>query len=53
VCSLDTNEYSERFPRSDWEYLGKGTLVEFDRLGLVHYGVPEPELDLLERHDPR
>ena len=52
VCSLDTHEYSEQFPRSEWEHLGKGILVEFERLGLVHYVEPEPTLALVERRHP-
>jgi hypothetical protein len=49
VGSLDTDEYSERFPRGEWEYLGKGVLIEFERLGLVHYMEPEPTLALVAR----
>jgi len=52
VCSLDTHEYSEQFPRSEWEYLGRGILVRFERLGLVHYAEPEPALALVERRQP-
>jgi hypothetical protein len=52
VCSLDTREYSEQFPRSEWEYLGHGILVKFERLGLVHYAEPEPALALVERRHP-
>ena len=50
VCSLDTNEYSEQLPREEWEYLGKGVLIKFDRLGLIHYTEPEPTLTLVARH---
>ena len=49
VGSLDTDEYSERFPRGEWEYLGKGVLIDFERLGLVHYTEPEPTLALVAR----
>jgi hypothetical protein len=49
VCSLDTHEYSEQLPREEWEYLGKGVLIKFDRLGLIHYTEPEPTLVLVER----
>ena len=52
VCSLDTHEDSEQFPRGEWEYLSKGILVKFERLGLVHYAEPEPALTLVERRDP-
>ena len=49
VCSPDTNEFSERFPRSEWGSLEKGILVEFNKLGLIHYMFPEPTLVLLGR----
>jgi hypothetical protein len=49
VCSLDTQEYSAQFPRSEWKYLGNGILVKFERLGLVHYAEPEPALALVKR----
>jgi hypothetical protein len=52
VCSFDTDEYSEKFPRGDWEYLAKGILVELEQLGLVHYVEPEADLHLLERCRP-
>lgn len=52
VCSLDTHEYSAQFPRGEWEYLGKGILVKFERLGLVHYAEAEPALALVKRRDP-
>jgi hypothetical protein len=49
VCSIDTDEYSSRFPRSEWALLERGILVEFDRLGLIHYRDPEQALAFLRR----
>jgi len=49
VCSLDTGEFSEEFSREDWQSLGKGILIRFEQLGLVHYVIPEETLVLLER----
>jgi hypothetical protein len=45
VCSLDTEEYSERFPASEWSYLGKGILLESPEVGIVHYPDPPPGLE--------
>jgi hypothetical protein len=49
VCSLDTNEYSAEFSEREWSYLRCGILVNFERLGLIHYDKPEPALTLLRR----
>lgn len=49
VFSLDSGEFSDRFARSDWEYLGGGVLIEFQGLGLIHYTVAEPGLVLMAR----
>jgi len=37
VCSVDTDEYSERYPRDQWQsYLRKGVLIETNEVGMVH-----------------
>jgi hypothetical protein len=35
VFSIDTDEYSAEFPESDWEYLGRGIMVQTENDGLV------------------
>jgi hypothetical protein len=37
VCSIDTEEYSDAYPRSQWEYLNTGVLIVFPTYGLIHY----------------
>lgn len=49
VCSLDTNEFSQKYPRWEWLELKRGILVEFANLGLVHYVEPEESLVLVSR----
>ena len=49
VCSIDGASYSEAFPESDWGYLGRGVIIDFPDLGLVHYVEPEPSLRLIHR----
>lgn len=49
VCSLDTGEYSEKYPEEAWSYLQKGVLFDFESLGLVHYEQDDPDLLLIER----
>ena len=36
VASMDTDEYSEEFPKRDWAYLREGIMVETDQGALVH-----------------
>jgi hypothetical protein len=45
VCSLDTGEYLDRFPESEWSYLEKGILVASPQAGLIHYAEPEAGFD--------
>ena len=50
VCSLDNNEYSAAFPKSEWSYLGKGILVHSPSLGLIHYERQDPGLIFVARN---
>lgn len=37
VCSVDTSEYMEKYPRDQWaSYLKHGVLIETVEIGLVH-----------------
>ena len=47
VCSIDTNEYTDKYPKEQWNYLERGILVEFPSFGLMHYVSPEPDLRLV------
>ncbi|HEX2253726.1 MAG TPA: hypothetical protein VHQ65_10715 [Thermoanaerobaculia bacterium] len=49
VCSVDTDEFSEKYPRQEWLELERGILVEFENLGLIHYADPEESLELVNR----
>lgn len=45
VCSVDTDEYSEAYPKEDWSAcLGKGVLIKTDTMGLVHLEDDDPDL---------
>jgi hypothetical protein len=46
VFSIDTDEYSEHFPKDDWVYLREGIMVKTDKGSLVHLKAPNNE-DLL------
>ncbi len=47
VCSIDTGEYSDAYPRAQWCYMNGGVLIEFRSYGLVHYNEPDPDLRLI------
>ncbi len=49
VCSLDTGEYSDDYPESEWGYLHKGVLIRSPQAGLIHYLEPEATCQLLAR----
>lgn len=49
VCSLDTEEYSDRFPKREWDYLRSGVLISSPQVGLIHFLEAEASLRLVER----
>ncbi|WAR43014.1 hypothetical protein [Methylomonas rapida] len=52
VCSIDDEEYSDKFTKKDWEYLGEGVLINTDIAGLIHYTEPESSFQLMQRKRP-
>lgn len=52
VCSLDTGEFSNEFPASQWEYLKSGVLIDSPTTGLIHQIGPRADFDLLVRQLP-
>lgn len=51
VCSIDTDEYTDAYPRSEWSYLKHGILVLSPQAGLIHYVEPELTMALLRRRN--
>ena len=49
VASIDNGEYSNNYPKEEWEYLKAGVLIDSDKAGLIHYLEPEKSLVLIER----
>ena len=49
VCSMDTGEYSPAHPKSAWEYLGQGIMVDTEKAGLIHYAENDDELEIIDR----
>jgi len=48
-CSIDTDEYTVKYPKANWGYLKRGVVVNFPQHGLIHYEQSEPDWELLER----
>jgi hypothetical protein len=49
VCTIDDKRGAPGFPIADWEYLGRGIMVESPQLGLVHVDAPDSDLVLVTR----
>jgi hypothetical protein len=53
VCSIDTDEYTPAYPRTQWGYLKSGVIIRTEKAGLIHYIEPDEDFRLLERADLR
>jgi hypothetical protein len=53
VCSIESGEYTLQHPEAQWAYLKRGVMIEFPLYGLIHYVDPEPDLQLVERAQPK
>ena len=49
VCSIDAKEFSIEHPEEQWGYLKKGIMVDFPKIGLVHFPEHDPNLELMYR----
>ena len=49
VCSIDTGEYSDKYPEEQWGYLQRGVLINFPNSGLIHYEEPDSDLSLIKQ----
>lgn len=47
VCSIDADEYTSDYPKTQWSYLKRGILIDFEKYGLIHYEMPDPEIELI------
>jgi hypothetical protein len=48
VFSIDTDEYSPGFPKDDWQYLGRGVMVQTETVGLVHLSVADEHTEIVK-----
>jgi len=46
---IDNDDYSEEFPKAEWEYLKEGFMVKSDRYGLVHHREADEDITFIKR----
>jgi len=49
VFVVGSQSFSQEFPGEDWEYLGRGFMLETEAFGLVHPEKPDENLHFVER----
>jgi hypothetical protein len=47
VCSIDSGEFTKAFPKSDWEHLKSGIIIEADNGEVFHYAEADEDLELV------
>lgn len=48
VCSIDTKDFSQDYPREEWEYLGSGIIVKTDTGEVFHYAEADEDLEFIK-----
>ena len=46
---VKTGQYSDKFPKAVWDYLGEGFMVESQKYGLVHHPHADEDFVLVQR----
>ncbi len=49
VFSIDTQEFSAEFPKDEWAYLGRGIMLEIERVGLMHLEETDEEVEIIDQ----
>jgi hypothetical protein len=47
VFSIDTDEYLPGFPKDEWEYLGRGIMIQTESAGLIHLSVADEDTEVV------
>ena len=47
VCSIETSQFTTKFPQSDWGYLKSGIIIETDSGEVFHYTEADEDLELV------
>ncbi len=53
VCSIDTNEYTPNYPKSEWGYLEIGIVIKSDNGSLFHYAEADEDFERIESVDAK
>ena len=48
VCSIETDEFSKDYPKTEWGYLKSGILVKTDTGEIFHYAEPDEDFELIQ-----
>jgi hypothetical protein len=52
VCSIDTGEYTDDYPKPNWTYLNTGVLIKPDSGELFHYNEADEDFELVRASVP-
>jgi WD40 repeat protein len=47
VCSIDTDAYTEDYPKAAWSYLNSGVLIKTDDGEIFHYNELDEDSELV------
>jgi len=53
VCSIDTNEYTPAYPKTEWGYLETGIIIKSDNGSLFHYAEVDEDFERIESVDAK
>jgi hypothetical protein len=48
VCSIDTAEFTDDYPKAEWGYLGSGVVIKTDVGDVFHYAEPDEDFKLIK-----
>ena len=52
VFIVNTDSYSDNYPKEEWDYLEEGFGVETEKYGLIHDMISSEDLQLIKRNSP-
>jgi hypothetical protein len=53
VCSIETEDFSQEYPKAEWGYLKQGIIVKTDSGEVFHYTEADEDFELIgPKHAP-
>jgi hypothetical protein len=49
VCDFDSDQFTDKYPRSDWDHVKMGILVEMNSGELFHYNETDEDIERVEK----